>query len=216
MHIRPVWSCSTHQFTSFCPRSVSYNAETDLHSFGGSATRLGPRIILHNKIENRYSTTYHYYFEHKNRATDSMDIDEKMSDSDIMVIGIENARRMMTERISDAIFLTQAEKKNNTVITVPDPDPKGAPSRTRPPDDKEVVSCPRYQEIRGYLLNNRNELALDTITLRCQIIFSSLIFYTTVVWISGMMSGRRSSLLPIEQKICSRTYYYPPSLIDTK
>jgi len=66
----------------------------------------------------------------------------------------------MTERISDAIFLTQYEKRNNTVITVPDL--TGALSRTRPPDYKEAVSCPQYQEIRGYPLKNRNELALDT------------------------------------------------------
>ena len=157
-------SCSTHSFIPFRPRNISYNAETDSKSFGGDATHLGPRIISHKKIENRYSTTYHYHFEHKNRATVSMDIDEKLSESEIRISDMENGRRMMTERISDAILNTQAEKKQDTVIIVPDP--KGHPPTTRPPDDKEIVSCPRYQEIRSYLLRNRNELALDTMNFK--------------------------------------------------
>lgn len=123
---------------------------------------MGPRIIANKKQPGKDSEGYQYYFEYKGRPKDAVTVDKALSNLQIKVIDIENTRRMMTERISESIYQTQGGKTSNAVFKDSILLFLNPSFNERPPDDKEVVDCPRYQEIKDYLIKHRTILALDT------------------------------------------------------
>jgi hypothetical protein len=80
---------------------------------------------------------------------------------------MENDRRERTKRITNAAYLSQAEKAKGGEVTddIKTVTFQEAP-KSRPPNDLDTAPCPRYDFISDYLLQNAKELALDTLNFR--------------------------------------------------
>lgn len=90
-------------------------------------------------------------------------IDQRASPEEQMATEIENTRRRRAQRITEGLYLYLNEREeinelqHQAVLTHKNLLPR------LPLENEFIAPCPRFNEIRDFLFNNRLELALDTL-----------------------------------------------------